>query len=70
MVGGSVASQNDVILSLSRMNQIEKFDDVSGVVTCQSGVVLEALDNYLETKGFRAPLDLGAKGTRGRKFLP
>ena len=52
------------------MNQIEKFDDVSGVVTCQSGVVLEALDNYLETKGFRAPLDLGAKGTRGRKFLP
>jgi FAD/FMN-containing dehydrogenase len=67
MVGGSIATENDVILSLSRMNQIETFDEVSGVVTCQAGVVLEQLDNFLETKGFRAPLDLGAKGTQREK---
>ena len=29
---------------------------------CQSGVVLEQLDNYLEDYGLMVPLDLGAKG--------
>lgn len=30
---------------------------------CQSGMVLEKLDEYLENKGFMMPLDLGAKGS-------
>lgn len=30
---------------------------------CQAGAILEKLDEYLETKGFMMPLDLGAKGS-------
>jgi hypothetical protein len=35
---------------------------VSGVVQCQAGVVLEHLGDYLAEQGFTVPLDLGAKG--------
>lgn len=34
-----------------------------GVLWCQSGCVLEQLDNQLSTSGFVMPLDLGAKGS-------
>ena len=33
-----------------------------GILTCQAGCVLEALDNYLKPRGYMMPLDLGAKG--------
>jgi FAD/FMN-containing dehydrogenase len=45
------------------MNKIVSFDDISGIVTCQAGVILENLNNFLENKGYIAPLDLGAKGS-------
>lgn len=35
---------------------------VVGVLVCQSGCVLEALDNVLADRGLMMPLDLGAKG--------
>ncbi len=35
----------------------------SGVLLCQSGCVLEALDNQLEDHDLMMPLDLGAKGS-------
>lgn len=44
------------------MNKILNFDEISGVATCQAGVVLGALETYLEPKGYTVPLDLGAKG--------
>merc|ERR1719265_226725 len=63
LVGGSVPVHDEVILSLCRMDKVEAFDDRSGIVTVQSGCVLENLDNYLAEHGFMVPLDLGAKGT-------
>eukprot|EP00178_Gracilaria_changii_P021906 TRINITY_DN648_c0_g1_i1.p1 TRINITY_DN648_c0_g1~~TRINITY_DN648_c0_g1_i1.p1 ORF type:complete len:509 (+),score=80.13 TRINITY_DN648_c0_g1_i1:8527-10053(+) len=63
LVGGSVPVFDELILSLSAMNQIEHFDNNSGVVTTQAGVVLETLDNYVGAAGYRVPLDLGAKGS-------
>ena len=41
--------------------QIVSFDPISGVLVCEAGCVLEALDQFLATKGFMMPLDLGAK---------
>lgn len=63
LVGGSVPVFDEVILSLAGLNQIESFDQASGVVVTQAGVVLEALDNFVGEKGYRVPLDLGAKGS-------
>ena len=37
-------------------------DTTSGVLVCQSGCVLETLDNMLADEGLMMPLDLGAKG--------
>ena len=36
---------------------------ILGVLTCQSGCVLEQLDNVVGEQGHTMPLDLGAKGT-------
>mmetsp|Transcript_24655 Transcript_24655/g.97357 ORF Transcript_24655/g.97357 Transcript_24655/m.97357 type:complete len:174 (-) Transcript_24655:2640-3161(-) len=48
---------------MSTMNKILDFDEVSGSITCEAGCVLETLDDYLADKGYRMPLDLGAKGS-------
>lgn len=54
---------DEVIVSMSSMNKIEYIDEYSGIVTCQSGVVLENLDSAVREKGLCIPLDLGAKGS-------
>ncbi|CAI5526481.1 unnamed protein product [Closterium sp. Naga37s-1] len=39
------------------------FDEVSGILDCEAGCILESLDTFLADKGFVMPLDLGAKGS-------
>lgn len=63
LVGGSVPVHDEIVLSLLRMNKVEGLDTSSGIVTVESGMVLEQLDDYLAGHGFMVPLDLGAKGT-------
>jgi len=36
---------------------------IAGILTCQSGCVLERLDDEVSKEGFMMPLDLGAKGS-------
>ena len=54
---------DEVVISMSSMNKIESIDEYSGIVTCQSGVVLENLESAVQEKGLCVPLDLGAKGS-------
>ncbi|WWC93154.1 uncharacterized protein L201_008121 [Kwoniella dendrophila CBS 6074] len=63
LVGGSNPVHDEIILNLSNMNKIRSFDQVSGCLVADGGVVLEAADHYLAEKGFIFPLDLGAKGS-------
>ncbi|KAI0426137.1 hypothetical protein F5Y09DRAFT_75215 [Xylaria sp. FL1042] len=63
LVGGSVPVFDEIVLSTGRMNQIRSFDDVSGVLVADAGVVLEVADQFLAEKGYLFPLDLGAKGS-------
>ncbi|XP_028293373.1 D-2-hydroxyglutarate dehydrogenase, mitochondrial [Gouania willdenowi] len=63
LVGGSVPVYDEIILSTSLMNDIISFDNVSGILTCQAGCVLENLSQYLEDRDHMMPLDLGAKGS-------
>lgn len=63
LVGGSVPVFDEIVLSTSRMNNIISFDELSGVLVCEAGCILENLENYLKPKGFTMPLDLGAKGS-------
>ncbi|GAB7347313.1 hypothetical protein MBLNU459_g3392t1 [Dothideomycetes sp. NU459] len=63
LVGGSVPVFDEIVINLARMNQIRSFDDVSGILVADAGVILEVADNYLAEKNHIFPLDLGAKGS-------
>ena len=63
LVGGGVPIFDEIVVSTSRMNRILDFDEVSGVLVCESGCVLQDLDDYLAERGHMVPLDLGSKGT-------
>lgn len=63
LVGGSVPIFDEIVINTSRMNQIRSFDDVSGILVVDAGVVLEVADQFLAEKGYIFPLDLGAKGS-------
>lgn len=63
LVGGSVPVFDEIVLSLANMNKIRSFDDVSGILKCDAGLILENADNFLAENGYIFPLDLGAKGS-------
>ncbi len=63
LVGGSVPVFDEIVLNLQRMNQIRSFDEVSGTLVADAGVILEAADKFLREKSHIFPLDLGAKGS-------
>ncbi|QLG74279.1 hypothetical protein HG535_0G01630 [Zygotorulaspora mrakii] len=63
LVGGSVPVFDEVVLSVSNLNEIRNFDPVSGILKCDAGVILENADNFLAEHGYIFPLDLGAKGS-------
>ncbi|KAJ1679645.1 D-lactate ferricytochrome c oxidoreductase, partial [Spiromyces aspiralis] len=63
LVGGSVPVFDEVIISLASMNKVRSFNNASGILVCDSGCILEELDNYVRQHGYVIPLDLGAKGS-------
>jgi len=54
---------DEVVVSTSLMREVISLDEVSGILACQAGCVLEVLDGYLNDRNFMMPLDLGAKGS-------
>ena len=63
LCGGATPMQDEVILSLERMKTIHGIDKMSGILTCDAGVVLENLHSYAKSHNFLFPLDIGSKGT-------
>ncbi|EGV64601.1 D-lactate ferricytochrome c oxidoreductase [Yamadazyma tenuis] len=63
LVGGSIPIFDEIIISVASINKIRHFDNVSGILKCDAGVILENADNYLGQQGYIFPLDLGAKGS-------
>ncbi|CZR56330.1 probable D-lactate dehydrogenase AIP2 (actin interacting protein 2) [Phialocephala subalpina] len=63
LVGGSVPVFDEIVINMSRMNQIRSFDEVSGTLVVDAGCILEVADGYLGERGHIFPLDLGAKGS-------
>ncbi|SCU92549.1 LAMI_0E10990g1_1 [Lachancea mirantina] len=63
LVGGSVPVFDEIVLSLTQLNKVRSFDEVSGILKCDAGVILENADNFLADHGYIFPLDLGAKGS-------
>lgn len=62
LVGGSVPVDDEIILSLRRLDEIHSLHD-DGILHCQAGCILQNLQDYAATRGYLFPLDLGSKGT-------
>ena len=69
LVGGATPINDEIVLSLSRMNRIVSFDNISGVLVCEAGCILESLEHYVNDYGFTMPIDLGAKGRFARNHF-
>ncbi|PVF94954.1 putative DLD2-D-lactate dehydrogenase [Serendipita vermifera] len=63
LVGGGVPHNDEVILSLSSMNNVRSFDPVSGILVADAGCILEVLSQHIAPHGYIMPIDLGAKGS-------
>lgn len=63
LVAGSVPVDDEVIISMRRMNKIISFDDAAGVLQCEAGCILEHLETLANEHGRTVPYDLGAKGS-------
>ncbi|XP_044753905.1 D-2-hydroxyglutarate dehydrogenase, mitochondrial-like [Coccinella septempunctata] len=61
--GGATPIFDEIILSMELMNKIIHLDELSSVLTCEAGCVLENLDHYLNERNLMMPIDLGAKGS-------
>ncbi|RIB18899.1 hypothetical protein C2G38_1966165 [Gigaspora rosea] len=63
LVGGSTPIFDEIIISTKNLNQIREFDPISSTLICDSGCILEILDDYLAERGHMMPLDIGSKGS-------
>jgi len=64
LVGGSVPVHDEVILSVERLNKIDAFDEVNGILSCGSGCILQNLQERVATEwDHLVPIDLGSKGS-------
>jgi len=62
LVGGSVPIADEIILSTKQMNRIEGFVG-DGILQCESGCILQELQDYAAERSLLVPVDLGAKGS-------
>jgi FAD/FMN-containing dehydrogenase len=63
LVDATQSNQQEVALSLERMNTIEAIDVQSRTMTVQAGVPLQTVQEKADEAGMLFPLDLGARGT-------
>ncbi len=63
VVQGAVTTEQDMVVSLERMNQIEEIDPIGRTMTVQAGITLQKVQEAAEDHDLMFPLDLGARGT-------
>jgi len=62
VVGGSTPRSEEVVLSLSRLNNLADYDPASATVVCGAGTILKTLHDFATDRGMEFPVDLGARG--------
>ena len=63
LAAGAVAAAGELVISLSRMNQIEQIDSVGQTIRVQAGITTQQVQEAAKSKGLFFPLDLAAKGS-------
>lgn len=63
LVGGAISHPGEVIVSLTRMQQIECLDAMSRIAVVQGGVTLESLQQAAAAEGLEPGIDIPARGS-------
>ena len=63
LVKGAEIIDDEIALSLERMNVIEEVDTINCTMTVQAGVVLQVIQEQAEQSDLFFPMDLGARGS-------
>lgn len=63
VTGATQTGDDDVVISLERMNLIESIDPVAGTALVQAGVPIQAVEEAAAARDMFYPLDLGSRGT-------
>jgi len=63
LVGSTETNQDEIVISMEKLNQIEEVDSGSRTMTVQAGVVLETIQQVAKDAGLLFPLNFGAKGS-------
>lgn len=63
LVGGAISHPGEVIVSFTRMQQIECLDAVSRIAVVQGGVTLESLQQAAAAEGLEPGIDIPARGS-------
>ncbi len=61
--GGGIPFGEEIVLSMVNLNKIIKFDSQSKILTCESGCVLQSLNDYIRESNCEIPLDLASVGS-------
>ncbi|EMJ98974.1 FAD-binding oxidoreductase [Leptospira sp. WS58.C1] len=61
--GGAVAKSGEIVISLSKMDQVLDFDPFFGSLTVQAGMITKNLHKEAEERGFYFPVDFAATGS-------
>lgn len=61
--GGAVATNDEIVLSLERLNQISNFNEIDQSVSCGAGVITEQLQKFAEENGLYYPVDFASAGS-------
>ncbi|MEM7432843.1 MAG: FAD-binding oxidoreductase [Pseudomonadota bacterium] len=56
-------NDDDVILSLEKMNRVIEIDAIGSLAVVEAGAVLQNVQDVVDEAGLRFPLDLGARGS-------
>ena len=61
--GGATAVNNEIVLSLDKMNNILEFNSSDRLVKCQSGIITKELQDFALSKGLFYPVDFSSSGS-------
>ena len=63
LVGSTETNQNEIVISMEKLNEIEELDPASRTMTVQAGVILETIQERAKKTDLLFPLNFGAKGS-------
>ncbi len=63
LAGGAMATNGEIVLSLTRMNHMADVDSIAQTITVEAGAITEAVHQKTAAQGLTWPVDFASKGS-------